>query len=59
VILDGKDVGLTPFTMSRAAPGNHTIALRLAGYRPWTTSITVEAGKPLRVTASLERNIVR
>ena len=59
VILDGKDVGLTPFTMSRAAPGNHTIALRLAGYRPWTTSITVEAGKPLRVTASLERNVVR
>jgi hypothetical protein len=45
--------------MSRAAPGKHTIELRLAGYRPWTTSITVEAGKPQRVTASLERNIVR
>jgi len=59
VILDGKDVGTTPFTLNRVAPGHHTIELRLAGYRPWTTSITVEAGKPQRVTASLERDISR
>ncbi len=59
VILDGKDVGVTPFTLNRVAPGRHTIALRLTGFRPWTTSITVDAGKPQRVAASLERDISR
>lgn len=59
VILDGKDVGLTPFTMSRVEPGRHKIEIRLSGYRPWSTSITVTAGKPQRVAASLERDISR
>jgi hypothetical protein len=59
VILDGKDVGITPFTLNRVAPGRHTVELRLAGFGPWTTSITVVAGKPRRVSASLERNISR
>ncbi|MCX6539580.1 MAG: PEGA domain-containing protein [Acidobacteria bacterium] len=59
VILDGKNMGLTPFTLNRVAPGRHTIELRLAGFRPWTSSITVDAGKPQRVTASLERAISR
>jgi hypothetical protein len=59
VILDGKDVGVTPFTLNRVAPGRHTIALRRTGFRLWTTSITVDAGKPQRVAASLERDISR
>jgi hypothetical protein len=59
VILDGKDVGMTPLTLNKVAAGRHTIGLRLAGYGAWTTSITVEAGKPQRVAASLERNTSR
>jgi hypothetical protein len=59
VILDGKGVGITPLTLNRVAPGRHTIELRLAGYRPWTSPITVDAGKPQRVTGSLERDISR
>ena len=59
VILDGKNVGTTPLTLNKVAAGRHTVELRLAGYGAWTTSITVEAGKPQRVTGSLERIISR
>ncbi|MEI6668071.1 MAG: PEGA domain-containing protein [Acidobacteriota bacterium] len=60
VVLDGKDVGITPFTLNRVAPGAHAVELRLAGFRRWTTTITVDAsGKPRRVTASLERDTSR
>jgi serine/threonine-protein kinase len=59
ILVDGKDVGVTPFTLRAVAPGLYKVELRLAGHRPWTTSVTVDDGKPQRVTGSLERDISR
>ena len=59
VLVDGKVVGLTPFTLGKVDAGRHSIELRLSGYRPWATSITVAAGKPQRLAASLERDTSR
>jgi len=59
VLIDGKDVGKTPFTASKVVAGAHTIEFRLTGFRPWSKSVTVGAGKLQRVTASLERDISR
>jgi len=57
--LDEKRIGVTPFTLDKVAPGKHAIELRLAGFHPWFTSITVDAGARQRVTASLERDTSR
>ena len=35
-------------------PGVHAIRLELEGYRPWSSSVTVEAGARVRVGGSLE-----
>jgi len=59
VLLDGKDVGITPIAITNVVPGAHTVELRLAGFRPWSASITVAKGERKRLTASLERNPTR
>ena len=59
VHLDGRDVGVTPITLSPVTPGSHKLEILLPGYRTWSTTLTVEAGQRRRVTASLERNTPR
>ncbi len=59
VLLDGKDVGVTPIAITHVVPGAHTVELRLAGFRPWSASVTVAKGERKRLTASLERNPTR
>ena len=54
--IDGRDLAVTPLTVRQMRPGTHKIELRLAGYRPWSSSITVAAGDDRRITASLERD---
>jgi hypothetical protein len=56
VRLDGKDIGVTPITISPVEPGAHAVELQRTGYRTWSTTVTVAAGKRQRITASLERN---
>ena len=56
VRVDGKDVGVSPMTITPLTPGTHRIEFRLPGYKPWSTTLTVAVGTRERVTASLERD---
>jgi len=53
VYVDDLPVGITPLTMINVKPGPHRVRIELPGNRPWTTSVTVEAGAQARVGASL------
>jgi hypothetical protein len=55
VVVDGKEVGRTPMQLSQVACGDHTWAVRLAGYLPLERSGFVPAFKTTEVAASLEK----
>jgi len=45
ITLDGTETGqVTPYTFSELAPGEHTVAVNLAGYEPATQTVNVIAG---------------
>lgn len=45
IVLDGSSTGLTtPALLSQVAPGNHQIALRLAGHREWRREFALTGG---------------
>ena len=48
VAVDGQDVGVTPVTTELDA-GSHTVSLTAAGFRPWETTIQVQANKPQKI----------
>jgi hypothetical protein len=54
VLLDGKNIGVTPLSLSEVAIGSHVVRVELVGKRPWTSTTTVAAGQTARVTMSLE-----
>jgi hypothetical protein len=53
VVVDGRSVGVTPVTITPVTPGRHSVRLERAGYRPWVTTIDVQAGARARVAASM------
>jgi len=55
VFLDGRAVGTTPLRLTTISQGRHQVRFELAGYRPWTTEVTIVAGSETRVSGSLER----
>jgi len=55
VFVNGKEVGVTPLTLTAQAPGPRDIRLELADHQPWTTTTRVVAGSVARVTGSLDR----
>ena len=54
VLIDGRYVGLTPLRWPDAAPGAHRVVLDLSGYTRATIPVTVRAGEPARVAATLQ-----
>jgi hypothetical protein len=54
VLLDGKNIGVTPLELGEVAIGSHVLRVELTGKKPWTSSTTVIAGQTARVTMSLE-----
>ena len=54
VTVDGDFVGNNP-PAPKLAPGKHTIALKLSGYKDWSRDITVQAGSEVQLTANLEK----
>jgi serine/threonine protein kinase, bacterial len=55
VYLDGRLVGVTPFSLPSLQAGEHAIRLERDGYQRWSSSIRVVAAEQNRVTASLEK----
>jgi hypothetical protein len=55
VWVDGSPAGVTPVVVPSVAAGTHSVRIELAGYQPWSTSVSVTAGQRARVAASLER----
>ena len=54
IIVDGKFVGSTPSTL-QLQPGDHTISLKMVGYKAWERTITLTAGSTISVDATLEK----
>jgi hypothetical protein len=58
VTLDGTNFGQTPASgslkLDNIGTGDHTVTLTLAGYKPYTTSITVYANTVSEVSALLQ-----
>jgi hypothetical protein len=44
VYLDNQFLGITPGNISLVEPGNHTLEFHYAGYRNWSTDISVSSG---------------
>ena len=55
VFIDGKEVGVTPLTLSEQRLGSHSVRLELADHQPVTTTTQIVAQKTAAVTLSLER----
>ena len=53
VMIDGKPRGSTPLTVDAIAPGTYRVALALAGYQLFATTVRVVAGERTRAAASL------
>jgi hypothetical protein len=53
VIVDGQYLGNTPL-MTNVPPGDKTVKLELPGHKSWSSSVHVNAGRRVRVAASLE-----
>jgi len=59
VRVDGRDVGVTPLTVTPLAVGSHSVELQLRGYRQWSSTVILAAGQRRRLAASLERDPIR
>ena len=53
IILDGRNVGNTPYTLREVEPGEYTVIIRHRGYKDWTGIVNVEVGKLSEVKANL------
>jgi hypothetical protein len=51
--IDNAYRGVTPLVVDSVPKGSHTILVRQAGYRDWTTSIQVTEGETAQVSAPL------
>jgi hypothetical protein len=54
ISVDGRFVGSTTSTL-RLSPGEHTILIEKAGYKPWQRSMNVTANGNVTVDATLEK----
>jgi len=53
IIIDGRNIGTTPQTVQNVKLGALTIQLHKKGYEPFSSSVSVRAGKTFKVTANL------
>lgn len=54
VFVDDTLIGTTPLLLSNVAAGSRRVRIELSGYKSWTTSVQIEPGARLRVSARLE-----
>jgi hypothetical protein len=54
VVLDGKQIGVTPLTLGDLRTGSHPLRIERAGYKTIVTSVVIKSGERARVAVSLE-----
>lgn len=52
--VDGVAMGNTPSSL-KLSSGPHSVAVSLAGYKDWVTSVTIETGETVSLKAELEK----
>jgi hypothetical protein len=55
VFVNDRLVGRTPLSIRDMPAGPAAVRIEVEGFRTWTTTVHIEAGKPARVNASLDR----
>ncbi len=55
ITIDGKFMGTTQSTLKLSA-GEHTVKIEKGGYKPWTRTITLNAGSNITIDATLEKD---
>jgi hypothetical protein len=55
ITINEKFVGTTPSTI-QLKPGDHTVLIEKAGFRPWQKTISVTAGSSATLSATLDKN---
>ena len=53
VYFDNQYRGITPLTLADVPPGNHSLELRLDGFKTWTTSGIMDDGGHVEVEVTL------
>ena len=56
VLMDGKELGKMPLSRS-VPPGPHLLQVRRAGFREWSTSLTVAAGSQVELPVILQAEV--
>jgi serine/threonine protein kinase len=54
VFVDDNLIGTTPLLLSNVAAGSRRLRIELSGYKSWTSSVHIEPGARVPVSASLE-----
>ena len=57
IYIDGKEVGITPTTLSFIPIGTHEIEVKIDGHKEWKKSIVVKKDKETSLNAVLQINI--
>ncbi len=55
VLMSGVEKGTTPCTLERIREGEHTLTMRLEGYKPLTHKLKLAAGETIPLSFNLER----
>jgi alpha-tubulin suppressor-like RCC1 family protein len=58
VLLDDISIGTTPITQRTVTPGSHVVRLTLAGYKDYSTTLTLQAGEIQTVNPVLAKAAV-
>ena len=54
ILLDGKEVGTTPDTITHAAIGIHEIEVKKEGHAEWKKKLNIKKGKEIALNAALQ-----
>ena len=56
-LIDGREVGTTPISITDLKPGTHQVEARMDGYYDWRESVEIVPGKEIELTATLQFRI--
>ncbi|MHC4454153.1 MAG: PEGA domain-containing protein, partial [Planctomycetota bacterium] len=57
IVIDSKEIGVTPKTITDLGPGTHNVKLRKEGYENWIESVDIIPDKEIHLAAVLQLKI--